>query len=52
MPWQPHALRLTWPVDWRLQATVYVYQLVAGEVKVEKIDFRKAGAAAPPPAPA
>jgi hypothetical protein len=29
-----------------LQATIYVYQLVDGEVKVEKIDHTKAPAAA------
>jgi hypothetical protein len=28
-----------------LQATVYVYQLINGEVKVEKIDYSKPAAA-------
>ena len=29
---------------WGAQATVYVYELVASEVKVEKIEFVKAAA--------
>lgn len=34
-------------ICYMLQATIYVYQLVNDEVKVEKIEHTKAGAAAP-----